>query len=180
MIVKVKITDNTRTADIEEGISWSLVKEIDQDTWEISAPEYEELQEKNALKASAQLVTAERILNDTLPKERGKEFAKVFDEPITGQPYKQDWILRDPLTDYLYKVVQPTITWESWWKFDEIAPTLVERVLKDDEAKIWAPNIWVNVDEEWEYEGLIYIVSQPHTTQLGWEPPKVPALWTLK
>ena len=180
MIVRVKTIDNTRTADIEEGISWSLVREIDQDTWEISAPAYEAEQETKALRAGVQLTTAERILDERLPKERISEFAKVFDEPKEGVKYKKDWILRDPLTDFLYKVVQPSITWELWWKFDEIAPTLVERVLKEDEKKIWSPKIPVKLDEEWEYEGLIYIVRQPHTTQLGWEPPKVPALWTLK
>jgi hypothetical protein len=177
MIAKVKIQDGTRTADIAEGISWSLVREIDADTWEISAPEYEAEQEKNALKAGVQLTTAERILDERLPKERISEFAKVFDEPETGRTYKKDWILRDPLTDYLYKVVQPQITWEAWWKFDEIAPTLIVRVLEEDEAKIWDVNIQVTADEVWNYQGKEYEVIQPHTTQLGWEPPNVPALW---
>ncbi len=29
-----------------------------------------------------------------------------------------------------------------------------------------------------EYEGVVYRVLQPHTTQAGWLPPNTPALWT--
>jgi hypothetical protein len=44
---------------------------------------------------------------------------------------------------------------------------------------IWAAGIAVIVDSIWVYtpNGLSYKCLQAHTTQTGWEPPNVPALW---
>ena len=41
----------------------------------------------------------------------------------------------------------------------------------------WMPWIAVEVDEVLTYAGVEYICIQSHTTQPGWEPPNVPALW---
>ena len=41
----------------------------------------------------------------------------------------------------------------------------------------WAPNVSVNVGDVYSYNGVAYSVVQAHTTQAGWEPPAVPALW---
>jgi hypothetical protein len=46
-----------------------------------------------------------------------------------------------------------------------------------DEVPQWQAGIQVQVDEHYMYDGVEYIVIQPHTTQTGWEPPKVPALF---
>jgi len=43
----------------------------------------------------------------------------------------------------------------------------------------WQPNIAVKVDELFTHDGKTYRVVQAHTTQVGWEPPNVPALWAL-
>lgn len=42
----------------------------------------------------------------------------------------------------------------------------------------WAPDEAVVVNDLREYETVVYRCTQAHTTQLGWEPPVVPALWT--
>lgn len=47
------------------------------------------------------------------------------------------------------------------------------------EAEPWKPNEQVSIGDIREYEGAIYRVAQAHTTQVGYEPPIVPALWTL-
>ena len=41
----------------------------------------------------------------------------------------------------------------------------------------WKPNIAVKPGERKTFQGGTYEVIQGHTTQAGWEPPAVPALW---
>ena len=43
----------------------------------------------------------------------------------------------------------------------------------------WAPAVAYVVDDEVTYEGSSYKCLQAHTSQPGWEPPNVPALWEL-
>jgi len=43
----------------------------------------------------------------------------------------------------------------------------------------WSPGVAYSVNDEVVYEGLIYRCLQAHTSQVGWEPPAVPALWDL-
>lgn len=56
-----------------------------------------------------------------------------------------------------------------WW---EDLTTVVEQ-------GAWAPNMTVIVGQAVSYEGKTYAAIQAHTTQAGWEPPAVPALWRL-
>ena len=41
----------------------------------------------------------------------------------------------------------------------------------------WEPNIEYNIDDRRQYDSLLYRCVQAHTSQEGWEPPNVPALW---
>lgn len=41
----------------------------------------------------------------------------------------------------------------------------------------WRAGLAVQVDERYQYSGVLYKVQQAHTTQEGWEPPATPALW---
>ena len=57
--------------------------------------------------------------------------------------------------------------------------------LPDDEAYYtpemfarWKPDMTVAVNERLCYQDKLYKCVQSHTTQTGWEPDKVPALWT--
>lgn len=45
------------------------------------------------------------------------------------------------------------------------------------EVPEWQPNINVKPGERYTFQGDTYEVIQGHTTQAGWEPPAVPALW---
>src|SRR5690349_21080816 len=42
----------------------------------------------------------------------------------------------------------------------------------------WAPNVAFVVNDTVTYNGVVFRCLQSHTSQLGWEPPNVPALWT--
>lgn len=43
----------------------------------------------------------------------------------------------------------------------------------------WAPNVAYTVNDMVTYNGCTYKVLQSHTSQTGWEPPNVPALFSL-
>ena len=56
--------------------------------------------------------------------------------------------------------------------------------LTDDEAEVvtvlfsdWEPETSYAVGDRRKYLGLLYRCVQAHTSQTGWEPPNVPALW---
>jgi len=42
----------------------------------------------------------------------------------------------------------------------------------------WAPGQTVAAGDLRGWAGVVYVCVQGHTTQAGWEPPNVPALWT--
>lgn len=78
----------------------------------------------------------------------------------------------------LYECIQPHTT-QSDWTPPQV-PALWLAILLPDQPKAWMPQISVEVGEEYWYpdtDGTLYRVIQPHTTQTGWEPPNVPALW---
>ena len=43
----------------------------------------------------------------------------------------------------------------------------------------WRTGTAYSVDERIRHEGILYRCVQAHTSQTGWEPPVVPALWTV-
>jgi len=43
----------------------------------------------------------------------------------------------------------------------------------------WAPNVSYAVNDTVTYNGVTYRCLQAHTSQVGWEPPIVPALWQV-
>jgi len=45
------------------------------------------------------------------------------------------------------------------------------------QAVEWAPNTAYAVNALVTYQGPTYKCLQAHTSQVGWEPPNVPALW---
>lgn len=116
------------------SIVWNNDLEVYHVTFHKTPQEAEE--ELQALKATSQLIVAERLLDQRLPKERIPEFAKSFDYPEKGRTYKKDWILRDPETDELYKIIQPQVIWEAWWNMEEI-PAIVSPVRSTTKIEDW-------------------------------------------
>ena len=56
--------------------------------------------------------------------------------------------------------------------------------LSDDQAEtvtelfpLWEANMAYAIGDRRRYEDLLYRCVQAHTSQAGWEPPTVPALW---
>lgn len=76
----------------------------------------------------------------------------------------------------LYKVIQAHTTQSDWTP--PAVPALWRRV-KATNSNVWVPNIAVTVGEVYAYQNISYTVVQSHTTQVGWEPPNAPALWSV-
>ena len=45
-------------------------------------------------------------------------------------------------------------------------------------APLWAPGLSLGVGDRVEHNGVVYVVQQAHTSQAGWEPTNLPALFT--
>ena len=56
-------------------------------------------------------------------------------------------------------------------------------IIPEDTVRVWAAGIDYIVGDEVAYpdaSGMMYTCQQAHTSQDGWEPPAVPALWTVQ
>ena len=62
-------------------------------------------------------------------------------------------------------------TWPQGWAQETGLPTTVTA---------WSAGQAVNVGDLRSASGVTYRCIQAHTTQIGWEPPNIPALWTLQ
>lgn len=69
--------------------------------------------------------------------------------------------------------------------FDRIMVDVAISYLDDDEAESvtilfedWQAGVSYTVGDRRQYDGLLYKCVQSHTSQINWEPPNVPALWT--
>ena len=45
------------------------------------------------------------------------------------------------------------------------------------EGRVWQTGLFVQIGDVYSYGGFLWRCIQAHTTQTGWEPDKVPALW---
>lgn len=57
------------------------------------------------------------------------------------------------------------------------------RIIPEDEADTvpsWVEGETVQAGDLRAFDGAVYAAIQPHTTQAGWQPPAVPALWVAQ
>lgn len=80
----------------------------------------------------------------------------------------------------LVECIQPHTTQADWTPGLTPALWRVYRDVANEPATPdWRAGIAVQVGETFVYQGHTYRVRQAHTTQAGWEPPTVPALWQI-
>ena len=146
MIITVnKISVNNRFVGDLSGIDTSvyILGEVlfneDNDNYEVEVTKRPEIIEKEneAIRASSQLVIAERLLDQRLPIERIYEFKAIFDRPVQGRVYKLDWVLIDPTSGELFKVAQPQITYERTWDDFSKFPALFAPFRQSDVIQPW-------------------------------------------
>ena len=93
-----------------------------------------------------------------------KEF-KTFREQVYQKFAEYDEILRTFIGSNSEKIVS-TFTDENAVKVIDLYP-------------VWTVGIAVAKDSRYQYNGKLYKVVQPHTTQADWTPDITPALWTV-
>ena len=103
---------------------------------------------------------------------------KEYIEGFRFIPDGYSWVREDGVVFYGAMLV-PAIN------YDRIMTNVALGYLDDNEAENvtalfeeWQPNISYIIDDRRQYNGLLYRCVQSHTSQIGWEPPNVPALWT--
>jgi hypothetical protein len=130
---------------------------------------------QDALEASVRLATADKVTGGTLDPDSLAAIAAIFPrwqpglDVKTGEVYRHD--------GQLVECIQPHTTQADWTP--DTTPTLWNIHRTDDGTGpvAWQPGIALQVGEQVTYDGTIYTVTQGHTTQNGWEPPAVPALF---
>jgi len=78
----------------------------------------------------------------------------------------------------MFVVVQAHTT-QAGWEPGTATQALYRRVQPEGSTE-WQPDTDYATGAECTYEGNAYTCLQGHTSQTGWEPPHVPALWQLK
>lgn len=81
---------------------------------------------------------------------------------------------------FLWRCLQDHTTQGTWTP--DLVPALWRKVevISDESVRVWAAGIDYIVGDEVAYpdtDGTLYSCLQAHTSQTGWEPPVVPALW---
>lgn len=84
---------------------------------------------------------------------------------------------------FLWRCLQNHTTQGTWTP--DLVPALWRKVeiISEDAVRVWAAGIDYIVGDEVAYpdaSGTMYTCNQAHTSQTGWEPPVVPALWTAQ
>lgn len=80
--------------------------------------------------------------------------------------------------DAMFVTVQAHTT-QAGWEPGTATQSLFRRV-KPEGSNVWQPDTDYAVGDESIYDDLTYTCLQAHTSQVGWEPPHVAALWQLK
>lgn len=83
----------------------------------------------------------------------------------------------------LWRCLQAHTTQGDWPP--DLVPTLWRKVevISETEVRVWQAGVDYAVGDELAYPdagGSFFTCLQAHTSQVGWEPPNVPALWQLK
>ena len=127
---------------------------------------------------AARLSVADKVRAGELDDETVAGLVSIFPDltagltVATGEVYAWDGTL--------VEAIQPH-TVEAWWlDLASLPPSLYKTHRTDDGTGPieWQPGISVTTDDQVWYDGVLYDVTQAHTTQTGWEPPAVPALFT--
>ncbi len=84
---------------------------------------------------------------------------------------------------FLWRCIQAHTTQGTWTP--DLTPALWRKVeiIPEDNVRVWAVGIDYIAGDEVAYpdaSGTMYTCQQAHTSQAGWEPPVVPALWTAQ
>ena len=75
-----------------------------------------------------------------------------------------------------YTCIQAHTSQVDW--IPPLVPALFQRVVEPGTPN-WVAGVAYQINDTAIYEGVSYDCIQAHTSQVGWEPPNEPSLWTL-
>lgn len=135
------------------------------------------------LKAEASLEQDRRIRVAQAPI-KAEELAVEYLKDV-GRDHGSDWVQPTGAHDAYplgYQVVHNQIVWESLIPANTTTPGSDPRWWKDlttvEDPNVWSPNAKTYVvGDIVTFNGKSYECLQAHTSQAGWEPNVVPALW---
>ena len=124
----------------------------------------------------ARLGVAGADLDAVFAQAMAIENLAIDDEPdgeglVVGRWYKPgDTLVEDGVT---YEVTRPFRYDDPGWRPENLQALLVAIPDTDE----WTLGAAYEVGDKVTYDGVTYRCVQSHTSQEGWEPPAVPALW---
>ena len=124
----------------------------------------------NAATAAARITIKGQL--DSIGDDAVAEVAALFPDWTPGVKVAPGDVLAWDGT--LVEVIQAHTT-QADWTPDKV-PALF-RIHRTPQMTEWVAGIAVKAGERFGYGGATWEVVQAHTTQKGWEPDKVPALW---
>ena len=124
----------------------------------------------NAATAAARITIKGQL--DSIGDDAVAEVAALFPDWTPGVKVAPGDVLAWDGT--LVEVIQAHTT-QADWTPDNV-PALF-RIHRTPQMTEWVAGIAVKAGERFGYGGATWEVVQAHTTQKGWEPDKVPALW---
>lgn len=127
-----------------------------------------------AAPVAARLLIAPQVRADALSDDEVSAIAGLFPDWEPGIAVSVGGVYRWDGT--LVEVIQAHTTQSDWTP--DVVPALF-KIHRTPDMTEWVAGISVSVGEEFTYQGATYRVLQAHTTQVGWQPPNVPALWAL-
>ena len=124
----------------------------------------------NAATAAARITIKGQL--DSIGDDAVAEVAALFPDWTPGVKVAPGDVLAWDGT--LVEVIQAHTT-QADWTPDKVQALF--RIHRTPQMTEWVAGIAVKAGERFGYGGATWEVVQAHTTQKGWEPDKVPALW---
>jgi len=154
---------------------------VDYTTEEIAAQQRQkdiaETTDPSKLTASLEVLTKALVGTNTLDSLSDEELdavSNLYRGWVVGEQVTVDDLRK--YNGVLWKCIQAHTTQIDWTP--DVVPALWVRYREPSGGvQEWIAGEQVAVGDQRTYEGTTYEVIQAHTTQAGWEPPNVPALW---
>lgn len=155
---------------VAEGVGFRIERrEVDGKTVEVV------VDEAGALMVAARLAATDKVRSGSVSDEDAAALAPLYDPWRPGEAVEVGDIRAWDGT--LVECIQAHTTQADWTP--DVTPALwkIHRTPPASGPEPWQAGASYAVGDEVEYGGQMYRCLQAHTSQAGWEPPNVPALW---
>lgn len=131
--------------------------------------------ERVANRMASQIATRDLIKTNSLTNAEIGQLVGAYPAYTVGVAYKIGDLVA--YKDKLYKCIQAHTSQSDWPPNTTLALWNVIQITAGGTILNWVSGEAVRVGDKRIYNSITYTCLQAHTTQTGWEPPKVPALW---